>query len=217
MEAFIQFFINHANAEIFGLSWAAITPFLFFFLILLAGFGLPFSIDIIGICAAFLAASVMPEQKYTLFFTFYFGTLISAWIAFYVGKGLQGSLSKRNFFKRLLPEKRLEKMKSFYSRYGLLTLIIGRFIPFGFRNALFMSTGMSGASFISFALRDALASLTWCTLFFSLFYYLSEDYHYFYKQCRLFGAALLALLLLILLISWLFSNLKKKRLKEKTA
>src|SRR5262249_54530028 len=63
---------------------------------------------------------------------------------------------------------------SFYEKHGLLTLMIGRFIPFGVRNGIFMTTGLSKMPFMVFALRDALACFLWCSVTFSLFYTLSQ-------------------------------------------
>jgi membrane-associated protein len=67
-------------------------------------------------------------------------------------------------------------MRSFHEKHGLWTLIVGRFIPFGVRNCLFMSAGMSKMSFGKFAYRDFIACSLWCCCCFSLFYLLGKNY-----------------------------------------
>ena len=41
-------------------------------------------------------------------------------------------------------------MMGFYKKYGALTLVIGRFIPFGVRNAIFLTSGISKMPFAKF-------------------------------------------------------------------
>src|SRR5262249_36255657 len=56
------------------------------------------------------------------------------------------------------------------------TLIVGRFIPFGVRNCIFMSSGMSKMHFGKFALMDALACTIWSGTLFYLFLTLGQNY-----------------------------------------
>ena len=53
---------------------------------------------------------------------------------------------------------------------GIFTLIVCRFLPFGIRNALFLTSGMRGMFFGKFALRDGLAALLSTTVLCKLGY-----------------------------------------------
>jgi membrane protein DedA with SNARE-associated domain len=69
------------------------------------------------------------------------------------------------------PEK-IEKVGFYFERYGILTLIIGRFIPFGVRNAMSLTAGLSKMDFVKFALADLLA----CTISVATYFYLYYQY-----------------------------------------
>jgi hypothetical protein len=58
----------------------------------------------------------------------------------------------------------MDKVKKFYEKKGVFAFIIGRFIPFGVRNALFMSSGMSRLPFYQFVLWDAIACAAWSSI-----------------------------------------------------
>ena len=166
MDAIVNFIVQNS-------SYA---PFMVFFLILLAGFNIPISIDVVMVLTAFLAATLIPESAPILYFSILFGAYFSAMICYWVGRKVGLKLLKFRYFSKLLPKERLEKVGKFYEKYGLLTLLIGRFIPFGVRNCIFMTTGMSKANFRKFIIRDALACSIWATICFFGFYRLGQNY-----------------------------------------
>ena len=155
---------------------SAYVPWMIFLLILLAGLNLPISIDVIMVFAAFFAANLIPEHTLVLFISVLFGTYFSAIICYWLGRKLGIKLLKLHYFSKILPKKRLKKVRQFYEKYGLLTLLIGRFIPFGVRNCIFITTGMSKANFRTFVFRDALASSLWVSIMFFIFYQLGHAY-----------------------------------------
>ncbi|MBS3903957.1 MAG: DedA family protein [Simkania sp.] len=166
METLTQWILTHAEYA----HW------IIFFGILLAGFNIPISADLLVIAAAMLAATIVPDNLWLLYGSVFFGCLLSAHIAYWIGRLVGPQLLKWQFFSRFLPAARLNKIQTFYDKYGLLTLIIGRFIPLGVRNAIFMTTGMSKVSFRKFAIRDILACFIWTGVSFSCFYVLGHNY-----------------------------------------
>ena len=54
-------------------------------------------------------------------------------------------------------------------------IIDRRFIPFGVRNGLFLTAGLTKMNFIKFALADLAACTISCTLFFNLYYKFGES------------------------------------------
>lgn len=162
--------------------------------IILAAFHFPISIDLMLIIGATLAATIVPEKMWHLFFAVYFGCIISAWCSYWVGRLLGPKLLRFKFFARILKPERIEKLKSFYEKYGLYTLIVGRFIPFGVRNCIFMSTGISKTSFSQFALRDVLASGIWAITTFSLVYTLGKNFEVLYHHFKIVSGVILSAL-----------------------
>ena len=60
----------------------------------------------------------------------------------------------------------VDKVSHFYERFGIFTLIVGRFVPFGVRNALFLTAGLGRMGFMKFALSDLLAATISCSVYF---------------------------------------------------
>jgi len=148
---------------------------------------MPVSIDMVVLAGALLAATVVPENMWLIYFSVLIGTYFSAWIAYWLGRFLGGVLPRFKLFKKLLSPERIKRTKHFYEKWGLWALLIGRFIPFGVRNCLFMSTGMSKLSFGKFILRDAFASSLWSSIAFFTFYSLGQNYKVLYHYLKTFN------------------------------
>jgi len=179
--------------------------------ILLAGANVPISIDVMVIIAALLASQIIPEKTPHLFLSIFLGSMLSAWIAYWMGRLLGTQLSKWSYFAKLLSQERLLKIQSFYAKYGLLTLIIGRFIPFGVRNCIFMTTGMSHTSFKKFIWQDAIACLLWSSTAFYFFYTLGQNYQTLLEHLKIINIVLFSTFGLILISVIGYKKLVKKR------
>lgn len=161
-----------------------------FIAIILAGFNVPISIDLVVLAAAVLAAVIVPEQMLLLFFSVLVGCILSAWCAYWIGRLVGTRLLRYRFFYRLFPTERVSKIRGFYERHGLLALVVGRFIPFGVRNCLFISTGISRVSFFKFMWMDAIACSIWVSAVFSLFYSLGHHYEAVWHYVKTFNGLL---------------------------
>lgn len=161
--------------------------------ILLAGFGIPISIDAIFLLCAILAATVIPEHTWLLFAACTSGALLAAWIAYWFGRLLGKTVLHKPFFAKLLPPHRLDKAKSFYERHGLKAFLVGRFIPFGARICLFMSSGISRMPFGQFIWKEAISCLTWSSIVFFLFYSLGQNYQVLYHYLKTFNVVVFSI------------------------
>ena len=204
MEKIIEFII--ANS-----SYA---PWMTLGLVLLAGFNLPISIDVIMVLSAFLAATTIPEHTFPPYFSILFGTYFSAWIAYWVGRILGVKLLKFRWFAKIMPEKRLTKVGAFYDKHGFLTLLIGRFIPLGVRNCIFMTTGMSHSHFGKFILRDMVACFIWATTCFYTFYSLGLNYQVLMQRVKIINLVIfVAFSVTVIGFLW-YKKRKKKRVSS---
>jgi membrane protein DedA with SNARE-associated domain len=177
MQALIDYIVIHSEQA-----------YLFVFgAILLAGLNIPISLDIIMILSAFLAAQIIPEQMISLYLSLFLGCYFSAWIAYGMGRLLGKHLMRYRWFASLFPEKRMQNIKDFYEKHGFWTLALGRFIPFGVRNCIFMTTGMSKMSFTKFAIRDLFASFFWSSSTFFLFYSLGKNFDLLCSYAKTFN------------------------------
>ena len=203
MEQFVEFITQHASKA----HW-------FIFLsLLLAGCNIPISIDVVLILSAVLAASFVPEHTYLLFGSVLFGCMFSAWIAYFLGRFIGDKLVKFRFFAKLLHPQRLEKLQGFYSKYGIWTFIIGRFSPFGVRNCIFMTSGMSKMPFKTFALRDAVGCTIWTTCSFTVFYMIGQNFQTIWESVKTFNIIIFAAFSVTGIIVFWYKLKKRKRIE----
>jgi membrane protein DedA with SNARE-associated domain len=182
--------------------------------ILLAGVNIPISIDVLILCSAFLAAIVIPEHTFYLFLSCWLGCTFSAWIAYWLGRYLGQKLCRIRWLSRLFNPPRLEKMKAFYEKNAFTTFVVGRFIPFGVRNCLFMSSGMSRMHFGKFALMDTIACTLWCSICFFLFYYLGQNVQTVWQHVKTFNLLIFAAFS-VTVIGWVWYKIRKNRQHKK--
>ncbi|MDR1638016.1 MAG: phosphatidylserine decarboxylase [Treponema sp.] len=173
--------------------------------LLLAGFSLPFSEDLIIIMGALLCQED-PALLVPTLAAIYAGVIASDFIAYRIGI-MAGKGSMRNkLFAALFEEKKLNRMHKLMEKYGIFTFIVCRFIPFGVRNTLFMASGFFRLRPRVFALFDIpSAAISVSTLFF-LAYNLGDDVKHPVKV-----AGLILFILLILIIAALFIRFLVKK------
>ncbi len=160
--AFIEAHVNYAHWVTFGL-------------LILAGLNVPISEDLLILVSGVLASTVVPENLWKLFFAVFLGAYLSDWMVYWMGRIWGPSLWRIRWFSRLFKPKRLEQITHYYNRYGVLTLLIGRFIPFGVRNALFVTAGIARMPFRKFLLGDGIACLISNSTLFALAYYCGKN------------------------------------------
>lgn len=205
MDGLVEFITQHASKA----HW------FIFIALLLAGCNIPVSIDVVMILSAVLAASFVPEHKYLLFASVLFGCSFSAWIAYGLGRFIGPRLTNTRLFSKLLSSQRLEKIKGFYAKYGIWTFIVGRFIPFGVRNCIFMTSGMSKMPFKTFALRDAVGCTIWTTCCFTIFYLIGQNFQMIWGYVKTFNIVIFsAFSVTVIAIFWY--KLKKRKQLEST-
>jgi len=199
-------------------SHLEIAHFVIFFLLILAGFNFPISEDLLVITTGILASSLIPEHTYKLFFWLFLGCYLSDWIPYALGRFFGPKILKLKWFSRSLKKNRMDKITYFYQRYGIWTLTIGRFIPFGVRNILFFSAGMIKMSFLNFILSDGIVCIISNVTLFYLAYSFGRNYDTLMRCFWIFKVSILVLaiiLIISLILLFLFKKTnKKKRMKD---
>ena len=168
--------------------------FIIFGALLLAGLNIPVSEDVMLFISAILA-SQNPEYLMQLFIGVYLGAYFSDLICYSLGRIIGPKLFEIRFFATMVPPERITKISTYYEKYGVVTLILGRFIPFGVRNALFLTAGLGKMNFIKFALSDLLACTISSVSFFSLYYFYGENVIAYIKQGNMLFFSLALVLL----------------------
>ncbi len=164
MEAFLDFVQSNIQYA----------PYAYFGLLFLAGFNIPVSEDLMLLTSALLAIK-NPEMKYQLFTGVFLGAYISDIICYaFMGRYLGQKIFQIKFFSKMISDEKLDQINGFYHKYGILTLLIGRFIPFGVRNALFLTAGLGKMNAWKFAISDFIACTISCVFFFWLYFTYGE-------------------------------------------
>ena len=166
-------------------------PFAALICLLLAGFNIPISEDLIIITGALLSQDSPSILIFNLI-AIYIGVIASDFLTYWIGTKLRKGRSKSNFFSALIPEKAMEKMKNNLDKYGIFTFIVCRFIPFGVRNTLFLTSGFSNLRLRVFALYDIIAAMISINTLFFLAYFLGDSVR---KPIKIAGIVLFVLLL----------------------
>lgn len=133
--------------------------YLFFGLLLLSGFNIPISEDLMLLMAGVIAHLCLPESFWHLYAWLFAGCIISGWEAYWLGRLFGLHLYRVPFLKSVVTPAKIQKLQGYYERFGVFTFIIGRFIPCGFRNAMFITAGMGKMPFLTFVWRDFIGAL----------------------------------------------------------
>lgn len=174
MEALTEFIITHAgNAH-----------YLIFGLLMLAGLNIPVSEDLMIIMSGMLAATVVPENLILLFTWTFLGCYLSDWESYWLGRLLGPRIWEWGWFSGRIRRGHVRRITLFYRKYGFLTLLVGRFIPFGVRNCLFITAGVGRMSFPRFMLADGLACFTSNFVLFTLAFSFGKNYHALYERLQ---------------------------------
>jgi len=141
-------------------------PFVAFGALLLAGLSLPISEDLIIITGALICQGE-PKMLVPIFAAIYAGVVISDYFPYILGKYIRKGTIKSNFIGRLFSPKKIVRIHRYLDRYGIFAFIVGRFVPFGVRNTMFITSGLIGLRLRRFALYDTVAAtISVSTLFF---------------------------------------------------
>lgn len=147
-------------------TYAPQAHWILFLLLLLSGFNIPISEDFLLILGGALCSTCIPEHTFRMWLFLYLGCIFSAWIAYGLGRHFGPRLYTMRWFKRILTPQRIKKLHHYYEKFGVFTFIVGRFLPGGVRNGLFMTSGLGKMPFLLFALRDGFACLISTTVLF---------------------------------------------------
>ncbi|MFA5249967.1 MAG: DedA family protein [Parachlamydiales bacterium] len=192
-------------------SHALYAHYFIFGALLLSGLNIPFSEDLLIIGSALLASVIVPQNVYLIYLWVFLGCFFSDPLSYFLGRIMGVKLLKYKWFKKTLPDARLKKVTSFLQKYGFWTFLVGRFVPFGIRNCLFLTAGIGKMPFSRFALTDLFASLLSSSSLFFLAYTFGKSYQaLIYHFLETFHLVVFGLLLVGLSLGfWLYKKRKK--------
>ncbi|MBL7006235.1 MAG: DedA family protein [Spirochaetia bacterium] len=145
-----------------------IAPVIIVLLLTLAGANIPLSEDVINITAALMAV-MHPHYAVKLLASVLIGAYLGDTVSYWVGRGAGHlMLAPKGSERRESFKKKVAVMSVFLHKRDVIALIFGRFIPFGFRNILHMTSGIIRISFVRYILLDIPAVLVTTGFLFTL-------------------------------------------------
>jgi membrane-associated protein len=189
----------------FAFERVEIAHWIFFVLIMLAGLNVPVSEDAIMVCAGAITSAYIPEKTLWIFGWLFMACWISAWEAYWIGRLLGPKLYNMKWFSWIISREKIHRLHYYYEKFGVLTFLIGRFIPGGVRNVLFMSSGLGKMPFYKFILRDLLGCFLSTLLLFYIGYAFGQNVYtviaYFKSLDRIALLIIIGFLLVILAVA----------------
>ncbi len=162
------------------LEWLSVhadqAHYIIFGLLVLTGLSVPISEDAMLIVSGILASTVIPDHTWHLFCGVFLGCYASDCIAYGIGRFFADKLLRSRWLFFSLSEDRLARLQSFYKKYGVLTLLVGRCIPFGVRNGIFMAAGASKMTFSHFFITDGISCFFFSLAIFFASYSCAQNY-----------------------------------------
>lgn len=181
-------------------------PLIIFAGLVITGFSLPVSEDLLIIASGVLASTVLGHYSVELFIACLFGSFLADCIAYLIGRLFGAKFASKK-------EEKMQKLTAFYQKYGFWTLFVGRLIPFGIRNGIFMTAGASKMPFQKFALSDGLACCGFSSLLFFLAYSCGKNYELLlsYVQQTSYVVGIIALACIAAGVIYLLNRKKKAK------
>jgi membrane-associated protein len=191
IESFILFICEHATYA----------PYIFFGLIMLSGFNIPISEELMILIAGALGSICGHETNVIiyLYVWVFFACWLSAWEAYWLGRWLGPKLFTLKWFRHIITETRLKKFGHYIERFGVFAFLIGRFIPCGVRNTLFMTSGVIKMPFGLFLMRDFGACLLACSTWFYLGHLFGGSYKVILEIFKVYEKILLVGIILFVI------------------
>lgn len=185
-------------------------PLVCFCALILAGFNIPVSEDVMIVMSA-LIASHDGKQLIPNYIGLYAGIYVSDIISYWFGRILGSKLLNLKIVRKKMTPVRMQKIVNQLDKHGFLTFIVTRFIPFGVRNTLFMTSGMVHFYFGNFLLYDGVASIFSSATLYFLVFFLGEIAA---VNIQIVGYILFALLVATLIVLFVRHEKKKKAQKK---
>jgi membrane protein DedA with SNARE-associated domain len=184
--------------------------FISFGLLLLAGFNIPISEDLVFIVSASIAAAVYPENTFLIFAGCFLGAYLSDLIAYFIGRHGLPLIQEFGFLKSEKMKERIVSLHIYFKKYGGKTLFFGRFIPFGVRNIMFITAGLVRVSILKFMIIDFLALAITSTLLFTVGYKFGENIELIMMYLSRYKITIFIIFLTFILIFVLRHFLKRR-------
>lgn len=180
------------------------------------GFGFPIPEDITLITGGFLAYLGVINLP-TLMVVVYVGVLAGDSVTYFIGRFWGLSILKLPPFRFIFTEKRLDRVRHYFNKYGDKTIFITRFV-IGLRAATFWAAGTLRVPYTTFIVWNGLAAMISVPFFVSLGYFFGDDIEVALRWVERMESVVLSALGLaaLALAAWWLKHVIVKRRRRRT-
>ena len=141
------------------------------------------------------------------------GSLLGAFINYYLALSLGRKLLKRYGKYFFIKEEALDKMDAFFAKHGHISTFTGRLIP-GIRQLISIPAGLARMNIVEFSLYTSLGAGLWALVLTLLGYFIGENQELIDTYLK--QITIVVLVAIVLLVSWYaYAQKKKKELDVK--
>ena len=176
-----------------------------------AGFGVPIPEELATIGAGIWAGK-NPDfgpMRWLILPVCLLGVLCSDLMLYGIGRWSGTKLLERAWVKRLLPQKRLERIEGNFDRYGVKVLLLIRWVP-AIRSPMFISAGIMRLPILRFIVADAIAAAFGHSILFFLAYVFGDQFRETVTQAEHQLKPLLVLLMLAAVAGFLLYHFMRQ-------
>lgn len=150
--------------------------FAIFALLALGIVGVPVPDEILMLFVGYLCSLMVLSFPVTILVCFS-GAITGMLTSYTLGKKLGQPLIDKHGKWVGLTARRFEKVKGWFARFGLWTILIGYFVP-GLRHATSYISGISAMPFRKYLLTASVGSMVWVLVFTSIGYFMGAHFSF---------------------------------------
>ncbi|AGT42646.1 DedA family protein [Treponema pedis] len=145
-------------------------PLVVFIGLVLGGFNLPIPEDVLVIMSAVMCQQEKASVP-SFLIALYAGAVLSDYMVYFWGRLIAKGSFSMGVFSKVIKKDNTYRLLAALQKYGIFTYIISRFIPFGVRNVVSITSGFVKYPFYKFAVYDLIAALCNISVLFGLVYF----------------------------------------------
>ena len=145
-------------------------PLVVFIGLLLGGLNIPIPEDVLVVMSAILSQGEMASIPHFLT-ALYAGAVISDCMVYGWGRLIAKGTISMGLFSKVITKENTYRLLKALQKHGVFTYIVCRFIPFGVRNVVSMTSGFVKYPFYKFFIYDLIAAICNITVLYSLVYF----------------------------------------------
>lgn len=188
----------------------------YFFFLILCGFGNPVPEDLIMISGGYMVFTGLMNPV-AAFLVSYVGVICGDMVLYFLGRRYGQRIIEHRWLAKLAPPSRVAAIRHHFTRWGHWTIFFARFLP-GLRAPTFLLSGVMHVRFRTFAIFDGLGTLVSVPLFVGLGYFfgnhietIRRDIH---EYRSIMVVAAISLVILYLIYLWYSSEKDKGGAEE---